>query len=301
MNSFLTAILFCLVRFLPKKKVERTNNFKQGIVSLLCEDDLLLFIFSIKSFFFFLKKDLPVFVINDGSLSDRSINFLHRLFDITIVSQPANDRKMRKILQPYKSLYHYRFNSEATIHKLKIDACLLNPFEQFIFLDSDILFFRPPDKILHWLNRSNNEVLTTTFTKGFIGMCEKSSADFLLKKILLEHVHIKNKTQDFFFISSLLCIPNKQKISLENMEKIALILRKYDSFIYEHADEFLLMSLFSEKCIKLDPERYCNLNLYMPVKIVKPIMIHYVSEQVKMQIAIIKLLFKTLFFRKMTY
>ena len=89
-------VLKLLVQFLPSKRQEMYSD-EIGITSLVCHKDACLLALNLTSFFYHLGKQLPVFIIDDGSLTSRDCQFLRRLFFVKI--QPMAKTKKQLLSQ----------------------------------------------------------------------------------------------------------------------------------------------------------------------------------------------------------
>ncbi len=149
---FIRVLLYIFIPLLHFPSV-KTSYGKVGMTTLLCHRDVPYFFYSLASFWFFLKERLPVYVVDDGTLS-RFDKWLIRFFlHLDINSVTEVDKHAAKYLKPYQMLYQFRFDNDSPILRKKIDAILLSPFKKSIYFDSDILFFNFPAEVFTWINK----------------------------------------------------------------------------------------------------------------------------------------------------
>lgn len=229
-----------------------------GIVSVVCHDQLILFINLMKTLEFHSKLCFEIYIIDDGSLTKLDKILLRRKFlNIKIVNQHQSLLLLKKRYKNYKNFILNRSDKKSPTFKLKFDALLLNPFPRFIYLDSDILFFKKPAEIISWIHSKKREVLVSSVNSATKKLAYQSSApDVSFRILFLKHNKINI---DNLFISSLLCIPDKSILNVEIIDKTIKAFYKIKFPYYIHLEEIAVASVLSKNITKsLDEEKYCN-------------------------------------------
>lgn len=239
MKEMFKKILFTGIPYLiPNFKSVKTHDV--GISILLCHEYVYHSIYALSSLMYRLNVNLPIFCINDGSLTNNDISILHKLFTITIANKPEIDNKMRRIITSVPNYYLFRFSQYTPITKYKIDAIILSPFKRTILLDSDVLFFNTPTEIKRWifsdqpynLYLNHNETLTH----------HNKIADYELSvRYLLKLYNYKSMIVSLN--SGLLCIADKSFIDFKKMNSITKIFQSINYDRMFSAEEGILCIL----------------------------------------------------------
>lgn len=104
-----------------------------------------------------LKRPLPVFIHDDGSLTPSHIALLiSALPGVRVVTRAAADRLAREQLADLPKCLRLRQSNVLTL-KL-FDPWIVQKTGDLILLDSDVLFFRDPGEVLHWLDEPASRV-----------------------------------------------------------------------------------------------------------------------------------------------
>lgn len=298
MKKIIGKIIFSLLLNLFPKGDHRKLHKNVGIVSLLCHKDVELFIYNLSSLFYWLNFQLPIFVVDDGSLTEKDQKILKRFFHIQIEKKLIADQKMKVLLKPYPHLFKHRFSYTKRVFKMKLDTLLLNPFKKFIFLDADLLFHQYPKEIDDWIsNQTTKALYTAHITKRYE---EEYFPEYSLRKLLYLFLNIKMSAG---FSSGLMAIPSKSFIHISQMEKLFKLYNRISTLHNEALEEsaFSVFMANNAKCLNLN--QYIVLSLfseYLDTKDQIPVskMVHY-GWETKNQIfpAGIKLAIKESFFR----
>jgi len=108
------------------------------------------------SFFHFTEHAWPVVIHDDGTLPEEGKAVLTSLFTRTrFISRKDADKAMEKALKPFPFCYEYR-----GMHPLALKSFDMAHFaggQQFIVLDSDVLFFSYPTEIMQWAKQTTEE------------------------------------------------------------------------------------------------------------------------------------------------
>jgi hypothetical protein len=118
------------------------------IHSLTCEKDYLDLLWCIKTFHYFSARPCNIVIHDDGSLSPKALDQLYRhLPGTTIISRTQADERMRDVLRrhPACQAFRERLPLARRVFDFPTFACR----DRFLILDSDVLFFRRPDAMLH--------------------------------------------------------------------------------------------------------------------------------------------------------
>ncbi len=243
-----------------------------------------MFIFSLSSFFYFTQRSYPIDAIDDGSLTTADKQKLHRLFDITIVSKERSVARVKKVIsqKKYPDLYAYRFEQPDAFSKVKFDALFCCPFSRIICLDSDVLFFAPPARLLKWLDRKEQKVLYNYHNWQKVDDAQLPDMEHAFRELLKRYLKKK-----FTFISTfnagLFCLPNKQVLNLTKINELFKLFNALSYSRYSIVDETTLGCLLTHPKVgeALDSDAYVVAPFlidYPATKTAKLRAIHYAAE-----------------------
>lgn len=270
-----------LVRFFPHNQAQSPQDNSIGITTLLCHRDVDMSIYSLSSFFYSAGRSFPVFIIDDGSLTKNDKKKLSTFFTVIIPSKEWCDTRMKKLLKSYPFFTDFRFSPafSTNVMRRKFDAFLLNPFDRFMYLDADILFYKKPQEILDWL-----------YSKKSLGLYSvhewsekmKTDDDFamVIRRLLREFFSATDS--HIYFSCGMIGFPNKKCINLAFLNKIFKLLIKVEYARHFPAEEDSLIVMFSKiKSNILSADKYQNLWLYWQYhkkKLKNIISLHYAGE-----------------------
>jgi hypothetical protein len=102
--------------------------------------------------------NVSVVVHDDGSLTTKDIATIKRHIEgIKVIRRCDADKAVGELLAPFPKTTAYR---AKIINSLELtDHALLAGQEKIIITNSDILFLRRPDDVIHWIALDNGEVL----------------------------------------------------------------------------------------------------------------------------------------------
>lgn len=261
-----TTIINCVFKiiiyfFRPNKFLSKDKKIC-GICSLLCHRNVDMFIYSIMSFFYMTRKVLPLYVVDDGSLTRSDVIKLKKYFTIKIANKTSTTSKIKKRLKNYYYLQKFRFDNDTSILKMKLDALLTNPFSKFIYIDSDILFVNNPEEITNWISNDKGVCFYTAhnpYPCDFYGHKDKT-VEHSFRLVLFE---LKSTKTDQTFNSGLLCFERKNKIDLKNMNNT---MKYFYEIFYSYdglAEETVLAFAFDQnKAHLLSTKKYLNVWCY---------------------------------------
>lgn len=240
----LVRLVFKKLVLLTKPVVAERGRKNFGLCTILCHKHTLIYILSIKSFFYFSKLKPQVFVVGDGSLTREDIALLKRhIRNITVLE---GKRALKEILYklrdyPYCYLYRSETYPELWTHNRKLfDPIFLSGFKKFILLDSDVVFFNTPKEIVEWAKSKNKKTYYMSYPKSYIQ--NEDRWGFLTVKVLSK---IWRSRIAPFFNSGIIC-SYKDQVSLPLIEKYV---KKIYLFSLERtwlSEQFTLSLQFSE-------------------------------------------------------
>lgn len=106
---------------------------------------------SLASFLHFTEVGWPIVIHDDGTLPEEAVEVFKELFvSCRIIMRGEADAEVTKLLRPYPFCLDYR-----NTHPLGLKVFDMPHYangERYVMLDSDVLFFRKPEEIIHWAN-----------------------------------------------------------------------------------------------------------------------------------------------------
>ena len=134
-----------------------TQNFLDlEIHTLICNRDLLLAINNFKSLQKFEEfKNVPVFLHDDGSLSDLDIKSLSVINNVTVIKREEADKAIYEHIKDYKNCLEYRLgNNKINLwHKIKsFDYFFFSKTKKVLGVDTDLLFLKKPEDVIKYIN-----------------------------------------------------------------------------------------------------------------------------------------------------
>ncbi|KKR79578.1 MAG: hypothetical protein UU25_C0011G0008 [Microgenomates group bacterium GW2011_GWB1_40_9] len=248
-------------RTLPNFFAPHTNPSVKNIhlVTLLCHKDISMFLYTIESLFYFIKKSLPIAIINDGTLTQQDIFTLQKHFSVSIFSTSMIERKLSRIFSKYPAIEHFITAEFTPIIKWKIAFMLLERYPKYIFIDSDILFFSPPEEIIDWIERPKKYCLNMEYNQRLRTKKYNDDDNYLdlyhSYRELLKVTYFKNTNT--LFNNGILCVPDPKLIRAERLNKIFSILDKTWFDTQFGTDEFTLScALTKANSVSLPKDKY---------------------------------------------
>lgn len=293
---------------------------KTSLNTLLCHRDVWFYLLTIKSLFYFSKLSLGVQVIDDGSLTatDKKILSKH-IKNISIISGDVATKKITALLKNYRYCSIFRESNHKGIYthnKKLFDPILLAKTENIILIDSDIIFFNPPNQLINWVKKNNPEPIHMSYLEKHVDEDRfkyLESPDNIKWQIISMRLLAEKWPITKLFNSGIIGLPKKYfslaKINtyLKEMHDLGL---QTTWFVEQFAFAFLFSDLndkLGNRISALNAEKYCVLpdqNLH-PVyrnpsqNLFKRICIHYHSDnKFYLYQDGIKLMLKENFFRK---
>lgn len=134
-------------KILDTRPCETSKNSSLELHHLTCKKDLVLSLWALKSFIFYSKMDLKLFIHEDGSLDDECSKALSRHFPNAVIVRKAQaDAVVRGKLSGYEHCSRVRFDDFSLCpYSVKLfDYYYFSESKNILHLDSDILFFKTP-------------------------------------------------------------------------------------------------------------------------------------------------------------
>jgi lipopolysaccharide biosynthesis glycosyltransferase len=144
-------LLKLIIEFAPK--IEISSKGSAGLVTIIGHKHVDMLIFSLKSFFYISKLNIPVNVFDDGTLTDNDeLKIKIHIKNVRVRRRKQNEPKILKILKKYKYCLKYRKEKFKDRFYVKLfDPFLLTDYKKIIYLDYDIIFLNKPKEIITWL------------------------------------------------------------------------------------------------------------------------------------------------------
>jgi lipopolysaccharide biosynthesis glycosyltransferase len=116
------------------------------------------------SFEFFTGRRWNLFIHEDGSVDQKAHRRMERILPgIRFVSRKEAEEQVREALSNYPTCWAHR--AKHNLFLKFFDVPIFAPGKRFIFLDSDVLFFQKPEKILAWADADDEEFFYNEDTK----------------------------------------------------------------------------------------------------------------------------------------
>lgn len=295
--DFIKRLTFKLaIRCIPKfKSTQKTNQI--GLSSVICHDKLDMFICSASSLMYHLGKTLPIYAIDDGTLSIADKKKLDNIFDITIESRKVRGKKWEKKLSRHHEFKKYRLHEYSPVTKLKYDAYTLSPFSKVIYFDLDVLFLKKPKLLSDWINSDSDLNYYCKYPRKEVKSDIRSDADYSFRYILDKFIF---PMATLSFNSGIVAIANKSIINFNKLNEIFLFFKSIGYSKSFMAEETALSILFAKKNCKSLPiqEFICvaKKNEYAKANITHAQAIHFIAETKSSYISHALKLFKKTFF-----
>jgi hypothetical protein len=259
MKSFFRKLFFhwLLIFFEPKKHL--TGPSGVGISTLLCHRDLQMGICSLMSFMYQLGYGLPVYVVDDGSLTGDDKNLLRKYFEVSLEDVTRREKRAQVAYRRFPALRSFRFDTSAAKNRLKLDAWFLHPFSRVLYLDADILFLSRPTEIDSWLK--------TKYRTFFYSICHRYMRKFVSDKTQQAYSSFRKllftfdgSTMDPFFCSGLLGFSVMNDEILGKLDSKLKLLSEFGFSRDWLAEETACALWFGElHATQLPPSKYLNI------------------------------------------
>lgn len=186
-----------------------------GVATLLCHRHVTRYIYAMLSLFWALGYRLPLYVMDDGTLTEPDMKQLHDYFTVTIGSAAETDISLKKILKPYKNITASLFNLRKYTVSSKLALMILAPFTRYILMDSDVLFFRNPAVITAWIGKKSGTVLYLRYPRRETHYLSHYEYEYTLRSLLGITL---GAGIDPFFNAGFVCIPDTSYMDLSVLD-----------------------------------------------------------------------------------
>jgi hypothetical protein len=126
------------------------------IHTLICKKDLLMGINNFKSLQKFDEfKYIPVYLHDDGSLTDSDVDLLSDIKNVVIIKRSDADRDIQQYIKDYPNCVSYRLGSNPINlwHKIKtFDYFFFSKSKKILGMDTDLLFMKRPENLINLIN-----------------------------------------------------------------------------------------------------------------------------------------------------
>jgi hypothetical protein len=250
-----------------KKYFSKINEVE--IHSVIQHEAVSYYILAIKSFLYYLDFNLPVTLHDDGSLSDLDIKILkYHIPHINIIKYESAKKEILNKIKKYKYLYKNR-NCDTNVYHLitTLDIPFFSKSKKIIYLDSDVLFYGKPQKIINWIN-DNGKSMCILFQRDYV------DAHALTKKELMKYFELEYYPN---FNMGILCY-FKKSLDFESLNYYFKVLDKLNKIKVPVSDQtyWMIHALkFYDKRIQLNKNYIVSFASEVSHKTV---CFHYTSE-----------------------
>lgn len=240
-SVFHTALLF----FAHAPASKRANT---AVASLLCHRDVSMYIYAVLSLFHAIDTTLPLYIVDDGTLTPSDKRLLTKYFSVTIISRERLTSLAQGILSKYPHIRAFLYSPEAPVIKWKLLLKLVCPYDHFIIYDADILFFRKspeirrwvenPDTLLHLEYEPRERTRKHTDDECYLDLYHSY-------RQLLVHSSVPGANP--LFNTGLVCIPDKSLFDIHTTNRLLGILKKTYFDNQFGSDEVIVGSVIAKR------------------------------------------------------
>jgi FkbM family methyltransferase len=142
--------------WIQKQLIMKDNFEGLEIHTLICKRDILLAINNFKSLQQFEEfESLPVYLHDDGSLTDSDIELLSEIKNTIVIKRADADKEIEQYIKDYPNCMSYRLgdNPINLWHKIKtFDYFFFSKSKKILGMDTDLLFIRKPNNVIDLIN-----------------------------------------------------------------------------------------------------------------------------------------------------
>lgn len=252
--------LFFAYIILLTRPVSIPPSGKTGIVTVAGHQHLSMLLFAIKNFTYVSPILLPCSIINDGTLTKSDKILIKKHIHGIAIYDPEYCYKIVMLkLNKYPHIYNFRKDMKGYFLSKKLfDTMLIPPYERFILMDCDVIFYKIPSEIILWVKNKEDRILYST------NISSSSFADELNKCwviIFQLYIQIVNKAINPEFNSGFICMP-KSLYKLERIERLIKFLSQTHILQTWAPEQFIFASLAAENPSKKLPSAYVH--IYRP-------------------------------------
>lgn len=270
-----------------------------GMTTLLCHRDVWRAMYCWSSLFYYLGYSLPIYIADDGSLTEHDKDILRRKFRVVIEEVGNREKRAKIVFSRYKYIYKFRFNEDAPVLRKKLDAFFLHPFKRSIYIDADVLFLSRPNRIIDWIRNNERTYLYSICGSSFRNKNNnEQTLIHIFRRLLYKYLH---SSIDPYFSSGFLCFGSKDNSLLKILEKKLCSLYEVEYFTDWLTEETAMSLLFDQmNAVCLKSTQYINIWLNTQLKAItnyNPVFIHFAYETKKyFGVHVLRLLAKTSMF-----
>lgn len=251
-----TVLYSVSVHFLPEQKAKKST--KAGVSLLLCHRDMTMVLHCLTALFFHLGYALPVYIVDDGSLTEDDKKKLNKHFTVQFEHKNVATKKLVKKYAQYPFFVKYILDSQTHIKKMKFGAFFLTPFEHTICIEPDILFLQHPKEVDTFIKEGG--WYYGVLQPEIFELCVRMSAwEFLFRKIFFEKIKL---SPHLAFNGGLMLYSKDmfKKSDFIRMEKLLKESYKVDYHRAFYFEEVLLSVIYAKPEAKLlSHKKYINL------------------------------------------
>lgn len=224
-----------------KNKKNTIDNDSFVITTLVSHDRVKMLTHCLKSFLWSIDVSPKIIIISDGSLTVLDKLQLRHSFSAEIISRKKTDNLILKKFSRYKNFMKFRSNIYSPITKLKFDAIFSPEFKRLIYIDSDVLFFKKSEEVKRWITKNEDSFLHLEHDSLLLESYKREDIDRSFRMIFSNKYFPLTSP---FFNSGLLCIPNKDLLDINLLDKVFGVFNKLEYFQSFTSEETAMSILF---------------------------------------------------------
>ncbi len=147
------------------------NKIPIACISKIGHSHARMYLIMIKSFLYTSQLNLPMFIVDDGTLTNDDKTLLkHHIKNLRIISRRGAERKISFLLTKYPYCLRYYLKKAPflyTHNQTFFETILLHNHNRFIAIDADIIFFQKPSEIIRWIAKQKINTLALSFQPSY--------------------------------------------------------------------------------------------------------------------------------------
>lgn len=239
--------------FKNKRNTIDDNSFV--ITTLVSHDRVKMLSHCLKSLLWSIEISPKIIIISDGSLTVLDKLQLKNTFSAEIISRKETDNLISRKFSRYKNFMKFRSNIYSPITKLKFDAIFSTEFKRLIYIDSDLLFFKKSKEVKKWIANNENDFLHLEHDSSLLESYKREDIDRSFRAMFSKKYFPLTSP---FFNSGLLCIPNKDLLDINLLDKVFTVFNELEYSQSFTSEETAMSVLFKNtgKDKKLSGAKY---------------------------------------------
>jgi hypothetical protein len=199
-------------KILASQPITATSDMTCEIHVLTSANDWLNLVWALKSFYYFSRRDYPLCIHDDGTLTEENLKTLKYHFpNARIISRKEADVKVLALLEAYPRCWEFRKTNLLSPKVFDFAAYLQS--DRLLLLDSDILFFAEPTELLNRIENPDYQLNTLNADVASSYTVEPEEVKTHLGFDLAERVNsglglIHKRSLSFDWIEEFLALPN---------------------------------------------------------------------------------------------